>query len=1292
MRDELRRLHRAAGSPGKTALKHHADARGHTVGVSTLIAVVSPTARGRLRRATVAAFVDACVSYADRHGHRLTEPDRDRARWLVLFDQADAEPAAPDRHFAAERLAYLNRLRERFGRIDTETLLPLIDQEEPAPMLLREVFVPQHVRTDPPPLELPRELLRQLIEADEIKPDGLPAHLDPERLATAREAYRQRPSRPVLDVLAGPGGRRAVLLGDPGAGKSTLARYLALTRADHDATLPILIELRAVAAQPDETFFDLIDRQHAQDGLGFPRVELERYLRRGGSALVIFDGLDEVFDPRLRQGVVDRITCFAARYPHVQVLVTSRLIGYRRAPFDAAGFAQHVLQDLDDAQVELFARGWYRSCQPHHPAEADRLSRRLIDAVGASRAVRELAGNPLLLTVLAIIGRRHELPRDRRTAYEHAVTVLVEHWEVNKSLAAAEQSLPRLDREDKLELLRLLARHMQAAEDGPAGNHITGAELLRQFHDYLANEFGLRPGPARVAARAMLEQFRERNFILSRFGGEIYGFVHRAVLEYLVAADVVKRFDDRRLSEDDLIGLFAAHWRDPAWHEILLLIAGMKEHFAGRIIEALLDADPEWVSGPEPIPHHVLLAIRCLGEVRKVGLLNGQSEAVAAALTRALEVADHRGDPLPSAIERVVRPTFEVLGSRWAGCGAYGDWYRARGHLSSSTRRSVVGQDTASVAARLGAALLREDAGFHRLMRDQAQNHPASFARRAALSALTVGWPAEPATRDLLHSRAKTDPSDAVRQAALHLIAETWPSEPDSREWVLARAQNDPQEEVRWRALRLVVERWPDHPDTRTLLLNEALTSRDEECQFFAIEALARGWPDPEVHQLVHSCTRLWRRRSELAARGAAALAIGWPDDPDTHAILVEMVHDPDPMVREIAIGALGSCGSDRDEAREILCGRAVKELSTSARCEAVRRLAAGWSGHAGVREVVSDRLIFDNSATVRVVALRALVEHWPEHPETRLLVRGHALNDRNADRRQYAIEMFARQWRDDPVTLPWLLDLAADTGDRHGATAAVNSLVRHWPRDPAVHAVVSTHLSDRRADVRANAVRCVAKCRTAFPDAQRLLHTLAGSDRDGRVRRAAVDALAAMWPDKPETATEIRRRALADTDLWTRRQALDHLTRMDFSEPQTVEVLRRSVTSDDAETRRLAVTALVILDPAGENARGLLQRQAADPLPEIRSAALEALAQGWRDHPDTLPLIGRQAVEDVDDNVRLVAVGLLATVWPGRPAAWNILRRCATDLRADEPLRRAAQSGLMSEAAPCRDKARPRR
>lgn len=306
-----------------------------------------------------------------------------------------------------------------------------------------------------------------------------------------------------------------------------------------------------------------------------PRSVLEPYLQSGGQAVVIFDGLDEVFDPRLREEVTAQIEGFAARYPQARVVVTSRVIGYRRQLLDAAGFGHWMLQDLDPQQVQTFITGWYARACPDDPVHAVRLRDRLLAAVTASPAVGELAGSPMLLTILAIIGHRQELLRDRHRVYEHAVNVLVEQWDVNRHLRDERITVDLLDAHDKIELLQLVARHMQDAPAGLAGNHVPGPSLINWFRDYLQERFGLPPERSVPAARAMLAQFRERNFILARFGSEVYGFVHRAFLEYLAAADLTRRLTDYEITPEQVLTVYEQRWNDPAWAEVLLLLTGM---------------------------------------------------------------------------------------------------------------------------------------------------------------------------------------------------------------------------------------------------------------------------------------------------------------------------------------------------------------------------------------------------------------------------------------------------------------------------------------------------------------------------------------------------------------------------------------------------------------------------------------------------------------------------------------------------------------------------------------------
>ena len=146
-----------------------------------------------------------------------------------LWEKAHLNPTSGDSQddgedtglSAAVRVAYLAAAIARYRVLELATLSPEA-QDCAAPVLLRQVFEPQQVRADPPPLELPRDLRRRLVESGDLDPHELPDELDRELLATAREAHTACRPRPVLDVVTDPAQPRVVLLGDPGAGKCRL--------------------------------------------------------------------------------------------------------------------------------------------------------------------------------------------------------------------------------------------------------------------------------------------------------------------------------------------------------------------------------------------------------------------------------------------------------------------------------------------------------------------------------------------------------------------------------------------------------------------------------------------------------------------------------------------------------------------------------------------------------------------------------------------------------------------------------------------------------------------------------------------------------------------------------------------------------------------------------------------------------------------------------------------------------------------------------------------------------------
>jgi hypothetical protein len=527
--------------------------------------------------------------------------------------------------------AYFAALRKRYGVLALEGLTPP-QKEEYLQIQLRAVFVEQNVRENPPPVELPKEVWEKLSHDKEIHPDDLPSGITLDDVRRAREAYYEKPSRPVLDVLTDSRYQHTIILGDPGSGKSTLARYLMLSLIDLSPLppslegkgvgglgghLPLLIELRSYAGLCTEgnctTFLEFLEYLGKTEGWALTQSALHNHLKNDGRAVVIFDGLDEIFDPEQRERITRQIVGFCGDYPKARVIVTSRVIGYRRKILTDAGFTHFTLQDLDEKQVETFVNRWYDLAMSDRPDEAKERRERILKSFKESASIRQLAGNPMLLTIMAIIGKHQELPRERWKLYDHAASVLIQHWDVNKHLQDVRIDADFIGEDDKKELLRRLAFRMQGGDGGLAGNYIHREQLQAEFEGYLRERYAQTPDRAKMIAEAMIQQFRERNFILSLYGANLYGFVHRAFLEYFCASAFVWKFEKTKgLTIEQLkTDVYGKHWEDRGWHEVLRLICGMvDEKWAGEIVDYLLSNKEEFPISP------IAVASQCLDEVR----------------------------------------------------------------------------------------------------------------------------------------------------------------------------------------------------------------------------------------------------------------------------------------------------------------------------------------------------------------------------------------------------------------------------------------------------------------------------------------------------------------------------------------------------------------------------------------------------------------------------------------------------------------------------------------------------
>ncbi|NER98577.1 MAG: NACHT domain-containing protein, partial [Symploca sp. SIO1B1] len=1025
--------------------------------------------------------------------------------------------------------AYQEGLQERYANLNLDSLdTSVYDYREK--LKVWQVFVPQNVRECqeflPQVYEIPKEHQRRLRESNELE-----AEIDSQTWERYKEIYYQQPVRSILDLVnqiwENTSNPYLVILGDPGSGKSMFLQYLALNWARSpldnaiELPIPLLIELRTYNRDRNSKCKDLLEFFHKGNVIcRLNQHQLQEKLK-AGKVLVMFDGLDEVFEPTQRDEVITDIHRFTNEYPQVRVIVTSRIIGYKPQRLRDAEFRHYLLQDLDSKQIKDFIYRWHELT---FIDETDKLRKRsrLQQSIDNSKAIAELAGNPLLLTMMAILNRNQELPRDRPELYNQASRVLLHQWDVERKLLADPRINPvTIDYKDKQAILRQIAHFMQAADKGLAGNLIRGSDLERILIDYLDS---IKVSDARTVARLLIEQLRSRNFILCFLGGDSYGFVHRTFLEYFCAWEHVWQFQQTQmLSIEELkTEVFGNHWQDESWHEVLRLIAGMIDaRFTGEIIDYLISQDGEGEKFS-----NLFLAAECLAEVRNISGIATTADKLLE-LIKGLTKYDLNYDYEPDGDEA---------------------------DLVSDIR-------TQAVAA---VAMTWQDyPETLPLLKQWAQSHEDGFVRHAAVLEIAHGWKDDQETLPLLQQWAQSDKDMFVRIVVREVNHDS-KDDPNTLPRI-NKSSKDYNGGVRSAAVREIARSWKDDQETLPLLQQWAQSDKNVFVRIAAVEEIARGWKnDQETLPLLQQ----WAQSDkDDNVRYAAVQEIvrGWKDDPKTLPLLQQWAQsDKDVFVRIAAVEEIARGWKDEPETLPLLQQWAQSDKNEYVRSAAVEGIACGWKNDPDTLPLLKQLAQSDKNEYVRSAAVKGIARGWKDDPNTLPLLKQWAQSDKNEYVRSAAVEGIARGWKDDPDTLPMLKQSAQSDEDWSVRRAAVEEIARGWKDDPdTLPLLQQSAQSDKDSIMRSAAVREIARgwkdepwmlgflCDRVLNDPFERQEEWKYDPLDGfNPRRLALEIIIKQYPNHPQILSLLSDRAENDLDKRLRefaRQKLAELRRGRF-------------------------------------------------------------------------------------------------------------------------------------------------
>lgn len=404
-------------------------------------------------------------------------------------------------------------------------------------------------------------------------------------------------------------GLRLLIEANPGSGKTTFCKRLALAILNNDASffekyakenglyfskesMPILISCKNLADLSAEElrtndFTHLMYRLCVQSfGSHFSDISEPEFVELINSCnskniTIILDGWDEILDPEKEAIFCENFNKYIELHPEVDTVLTIR-VSYVAPELAQPYSERYVIRALSDEDIREFCKKWCEIILNPNQQRAKNYSL-ISEQILSSKdhQIRTMMKNPLDLSLLLTVSKNDgRLPENKAELFKELVDLYI-FWSTNKSTGTL-----------TAKSIRVFLAYIASNFTKNNRLHCDENELLlvisQAIHDL---EWTFSEDISLFDLNNIAKELSHTGILTRTYDGKRFSFsesnkgTHRQMQEYLTAYAILAQYSDEEYNSMSPIEIFEDKYRISKWREVIIFITLMNN---GRLRQDII--------------------------------------------------------------------------------------------------------------------------------------------------------------------------------------------------------------------------------------------------------------------------------------------------------------------------------------------------------------------------------------------------------------------------------------------------------------------------------------------------------------------------------------------------------------------------------------------------------------------------------------------------------------------------------------------------------------------------------